>query len=45
MMVREMEDKGYHEIVGYAIMRGFAYEEFEKLGRFEKPLRQAFYFR
>jgi hypothetical protein len=45
MVVREMEDKGYHEIVGYAIMRGFAYEEFEKLGRFEKPLRQAFYFR
>jgi Heterokaryon incompatibility protein (HET) len=45
MVVREMEDKGYHEIVGYAIMRGFAYEEFEKLGRFEKPLRHAFYFR
>jgi Heterokaryon incompatibility protein (HET) len=45
MVVREMEDKGYHEIVGYVIMRGFAYEEFEKLGRFEKPLRQAFYFR
>ncbi|KAJ4286286.1 hypothetical protein N0V90_013320 [Kalmusia sp. IMI 367209] len=45
MVVREMEDKGYHEIVGYVIMRGFAYEDFEKLGRFEKPLRQAFYFR
>jgi hypothetical protein len=45
MVVREMKDKGYHEIVGYAIVRGFAYEEFEKLGRFEKPLRQAFYFR
>ena len=45
MVVREMEDKGYHEIVGYAIVRGFAYEEFEKLGPFEKPLRQAFYFR
>lgn len=45
MVVRRMEDKGYHEIVGYAIVRGFAYEEFEKLGRFEKPVRQAFYFR
>ncbi|KAL1597237.1 hypothetical protein SLS60_008819 [Paraconiothyrium brasiliense] len=45
MVVRELEDKGYHEIVGYAIIRGFAYEEFEKLGRFDKPLRQAFYFR
>ncbi|KAJ4346506.1 uncharacterized protein N0V89_010435 [Didymosphaeria variabile] len=45
MVVREMEEKGYHEIVGYAIIRGFAYEGFEKLGRFEKPLRQAFYFR
>lgn len=45
MVVRELEDKGYHEIVGYAIMRGFTYEEFEKLGRFDKPLRQAFYFK
>jgi hypothetical protein len=45
MVVREMEDKGYHEIVGYVIIRGFAYEEFEKLKPLEKPLRQAFYFR
>ena len=45
MVVREMEDKGYHEIIGYAIVRGFSFEEFEKLDRFEKPLRQAFYFR
>lgn len=39
MVVREMEDKQYHAIVGYAIVRGFKYEEFEKLGRFQKPLR------
>ncbi|KAH8585979.1 heterokaryon incompatibility protein-domain-containing protein [Bisporella sp. PMI_857] len=45
MVIRETEDKQYHTIVGYAIVRGFKYEEFEKLGRFEKPLRQAFYFR
>ncbi|KAF2649100.1 HET-domain-containing protein [Lophiostoma macrostomum CBS 122681] len=35
----------YYTIVGYAIVRGFKYEEFEKLDKFEKPLRQAFYFR
>ena len=45
MVMRETEDKGYHEIIGYAIVRGFSFEEFEKLDRFEKPLRQAFYFR
>jgi hypothetical protein len=45
MVIRETEDKQYHMIVGYAIVRGFKYEEFEKLGRFQKPLRQAFYFR
>jgi hypothetical protein len=45
MVIRETEDKQYHTIVGYAIVRGFKYEEFEKLGRFQKPLRQAFYFR
>ena len=45
MVIRETEDKQFHTIVGYAIVRGFKYEEFEKLGRFQKPLRQAFYFR
>jgi len=45
MVIRETEDKEYHTIVGYAIVRGFKYEQFEKLGRFQKPLRQAFYFR
>lgn len=44
MVVREVEE-GMHEIVGYSIVRGFGYEDFEKLGRFEKPVRQAFYFR
>lgn len=45
IVIRETEDKQYHTIVGYAIVRGFKYEEFEKLGRFQRPLRQAFYFR
>lgn len=45
MVIRETEDKQYHTIVGYAIVRGFKYEEFEKLGKFQKPLREAFYFR
>lgn len=45
MIIRETEDKRYHTIVGYVIVRGFKYEDFEKLERFQKPLRQAFYFR
>ena len=45
IVIRETENKQYYTIVGYVIARGFKYKEFEKLRRFQKPLRQAFYFR
>jgi hypothetical protein len=45
MVIRKTEDTHCHMIMGYVIVRGFKYEEFEKLGRFQKPLREAFYFR
>ncbi|KAF2803190.1 HET-domain-containing protein [Mytilinidion resinicola] len=45
MIIRETEDKQYHRIVGYALVRGFNYENFEKLERYQKPPREVFYFR